>query len=134
MKYLLGILIILMISQICAVCENEQININTASKEELDELRGIGPVKAQAIIDTRTFDSLDDLNTIPERFAGMRSSFEKKFKDYQRSLREYNSSMGDWIDLQRIVDGEDVSVEFVWNVISEFEPENLRLEDMVVVE
>lgn len=46
-----------------------QVNINTATKEQLDGLKGIGPVKAQAIIDYRTkngpFKSVDDLEKVP---------------------------------------------------------------------
>lgn len=45
------------------------VNINTATKEQLDGLKGIGPVKAQAIVDYRTkngpFKTVDDLEKVP---------------------------------------------------------------------
>lgn len=37
------------------------INLNTATKEELEEIKGIGPSLAQAIIDQRPISSLDEL-------------------------------------------------------------------------
>ena len=64
MKWLLGILVVLMLANVCAVCEDNQVDINSASLEKLDELDGIGPVKAQAIVDYRNsewFGSVDDL-------------------------------------------------------------------------
>ena len=52
---------IFLFSQISALCEEGQIDINNANITELDKLSGIGPVKAQAIIDARPFTSLDNL-------------------------------------------------------------------------
>lgn len=61
MKWPIIILVILLIQSVYSQCSNDQININIASKKELDELYGIGEVKAQAIIDERPFDSVGDL-------------------------------------------------------------------------
>ena len=49
------------------VVNNNQININTASEEELKELEGIGDAKAKAIIEYRKknkFNSIDDLKNV----------------------------------------------------------------------
>lgn len=44
------------------------VNINTATQQELESLEGIGPVKAQAIVDYRkkngNFKSVDDLEKV----------------------------------------------------------------------
>jgi len=67
-KEVLALILILMISGIYAQCNETQININTASEEELDEIEHVGPKVASYIIDYRTnnktFDSIDELVNI----------------------------------------------------------------------
>lgn len=52
-----------------APVHEERININAASAEELETLSGIGPVKAQAIVDYRNehglFRTVDELVNVP---------------------------------------------------------------------
>jgi competence protein ComEA len=60
-EVLILFLFVIILSNVYALCKNDQIDINSASAEELDKLSGIGPVKAQAIIDFRPFNSLSEL-------------------------------------------------------------------------
>lgn len=54
-------LMIINLNFISSVCKDNQIDINSASLKELEDLSGIGPVKAQSIVDSRPFEKIDDL-------------------------------------------------------------------------
>ena len=60
-KFLFIIIVIFLLTNISATCDDEQIDINTASLEELDKLTGIGLAYAQNIINTRPHNNVDDL-------------------------------------------------------------------------
>ena len=55
----------------------QKVNINTATKEQLDALPGIGPVKAQAIIHARPFKKLEDIMKVK----GIKQGEFNKIKD-----------------------------------------------------
>jgi len=60
-KLFLLTITIFLIGFIAADCTSNQVDVNTASLTELELLNGIGPVKGQAIIDTRPYNTLDGL-------------------------------------------------------------------------
>jgi competence protein ComEA len=55
----------------------QKVDINTAAKEDLDALPGIGPVKAQAIIEARPFKSIEDVMKVK----GIKEGEFSKIKD-----------------------------------------------------
>jgi competence protein ComEA len=59
------------------LASGQTVNINTASKELLDALPGIGPVKAQAIIDGRPFAKIEDVMKVK----GIKQGEFSKIKD-----------------------------------------------------
>jgi competence ComEA-like helix-hairpin-helix protein len=60
-ELLILLTLIFLFSEISALCEEGQININSASLGELDKISWVGPATAQKIIDARPFSSVDDL-------------------------------------------------------------------------
>ena len=59
--FLLMILLIFLFPTIFALCEEGQIDINSASLEKLEEIIHVGPAVAGYIVEARPFSSIDEL-------------------------------------------------------------------------
>jgi len=64
-------------SRASGVTTGSKININTASQSELETLPGIGPSKAQGIIENRPYETIEDIKRVP----GIGEGTFEKIKD-----------------------------------------------------
>jgi competence protein ComEA len=64
-------------AQAAKLAPGQKININTATKEQLDMLPGIGPVKAQAVIEGRPYKKIEDIKKVK----GIKEGEFSKIKD-----------------------------------------------------
>ncbi|MDZ4226494.1 MAG: helix-hairpin-helix domain-containing protein, partial [Candidatus Pacearchaeota archaeon] len=54
-------ILVLFLTNISALCKDGQVDINSASAEELDKIAQIGPARAEQMITLRPFSSVDDM-------------------------------------------------------------------------
>ncbi len=66
------------LSQATKLVSGQKVNINTASKEQLDAIPGIGSTKAQAIIDGRPYAKIEDIMKVK----GIKEGVFNKIKDF----------------------------------------------------
>ncbi|HCM36739.1 MAG: hypothetical protein A3J30_04130 [Candidatus Wildermuthbacteria bacterium RIFCSPLOWO2_02_FULL_47_9c] len=93
-----------------SVCEPNSIEINTASKEDLKLLPGVGPTIAERIIEGRPFGSVDDLISV----SGIG----------QKRLQDIKEQGCAWVNVELLEEDEEEVVEEGQEELEEEEQEN----------
>lgn len=76
-KYVILLLILLILPLYQAECSEDQIDINNADKTDLINIKYIGDVRAEELIELRPFESLDDLI----RIKGIGETYLQRIKE-----------------------------------------------------
>ncbi|MFH1521517.1 MAG: helix-hairpin-helix domain-containing protein [archaeon] len=104
-NFILILLLIIFVPTISAVCEDNQIDINSASLEKLDGLDGIGPVYAGRIVEGRPFESLEDLIEV----SGIGEITLQKIKDQGLACVEGETSEESDAEEEEIIEEEETA-------------------------
>ena len=115
------VIFLISVSVISALCEEGQIDINTASKGKLEDLYLIGPVKAESILNSRPFDSVDELVEIygigEKTLEGI---IEQGLACVNKETEEIEED-----EVEEEIKSEEQEIELIYN--DEIEKENVEL-------
>lgn len=109
LKILILIAVIIFASGVNAGCSDGQVDINSASIEELETITWIGPATAQKIVESRPFESIDDLDRV-------KGIGETKLKDIEAEgiacVGKEESEEEEKEDIEKEEDEEVVNITF----------------------
>lgn len=142
-KIVLLFCLIFLINNLSAECSDGQVNINTASAEELDKLSGIGPAKAESIIQTRPYNSVDDLEKVSGigpatlekiKSQGLACVEESKSKQEKSSSKEIiNKSVNEIISEQsdeEIIKKEIQAIDLTGNSVENNSQKDIKINNV----
>lgn len=124
------VMVFLFIPFISGACGEGQIDINSASLEKLDELYGIGPVKAEAIINSRPFNSVDDLTEV----SGIGEITLDKIKEQGLACVGEESEENDK-ETEEIIEETPLEIPKInlQEIVEKVEEENIPIEAQVII-